>query len=161
MWEDTMRLVFLGKVRVLNYYEDWSVHTSTQAFKVPSVVIYDHYVKRRSAVKLTKNNLYLRDVYNCQYCGKRFVHKALTYDHVIPKSKGGKTEWSNIVAACKSCNGKKSSDLIEPLRQPTIPTYWTLIKSRMDIPVIIRHYTWERFLDPKMKIILKNNQNKC
>jgi len=153
-WKDAIRLTFLDKVRVIEEYEDWEVHSATQSFKVPSIVMVKSYVKRANNISLTRNNLYLRDSYKCQYCGEDHSHHDLTYDHVLPRAKGGRTEWENIVASCKPCNSKKGSKIIEPLNLPYIPTYWDLIKKRTEIPIIIRHYSWERFLDPKMNVQL-------
>ena len=153
-WQDAMRLMFLDKVSVLEYYEDWAINTTNDSFKVPSVVMVKDYIKRRNVIALTRSNLFLRDNYKCQYCGDSFPHNHLTYDHVIPRSKGGTTDWDNIVAACVPCNSKKGSKLIEPIQIPFMPTYWNLIKKRTEVPIMIRHYTWERFIDPKMKVQL-------
>ena len=153
-WEDTMRLVFLDKVNVIEHYDNWKVHSARDSFKVPSVVMVKRYIKRVNYVALTKPNLFLRDGYKCQYCGNSFDYRSLTYDHVCPKSKGGLTEWENIVAAWKPCNTKKGASIIEPINQPFMPTYWNLIKRRAEIPIIIRHYSWKRFLDPNMSVTL-------
>jgi 5-methylcytosine-specific restriction endonuclease McrA len=153
-WKDALRLTFLNKVNILEYYDNWKVHSVSESFRVPSVVIVRQYVQRRTIVALTKPNLYLRDGYKCQYCGNSFDYRSLTYDHVWPRSKGGLTEWENIVAACKSCNTKKGASIIEPLNQPFMPTYWNLIKRRAEVPIVIRHYSWKRFIDPKMNVRL-------
>ena len=156
-WQDTMKLVYLNKVTVLEYYDDWKINTSNDSFKVPSVIMVNEYITRKSRIALTKNNLFLRDAYKCQYCGKNFPHMNLTYDHVIPRSKGGGTNWENIVAACKPCNNKKGSKLIDPINAPFIPTYWNLIKQCSRVPVIINHSSWERFIDPKMNVRLSSD----
>ena len=145
-WKDAMRLTFLDKVIVQEYYDDWVVHSATREFPVPSVVMIKSYVKRRSNVCLTRSNLYLRDGYRCQYCGNRFSHQQLTYDHLIPSAKGGDHEWSNLVAACKPCNGRKGDKLHEPINQPFEPTYWDMLNRRLEAPVIIRHYSWKRWI---------------
>ena len=153
-WQEAMRLMFLDKVTVLEYYDDWEIKTSNDSFKVPSVIMVKDYIHRKTRVSLTRTNLYLRDGYTCQYCGDSFDHRELTYDHVLPRSKGGTTNWENIVAACRPCNTNKGSKIMEPLNIPYMPTYWNLIKRSSEIPVIIHHYSWERFIDPNMKVRL-------
>lgn len=146
-WQDAIRLTFLDKVHVLEWYDDWKVHSATQEFDVPSVIMVKRYVKRLSSVKLTRSNLYLRDEYRCQYCGKRFNHNELTYDHVWPQSKGGDHSWENLVAACKPCNHSKADNIIDPLMKPYEPTKFGLMRKSLKAPVLIRHWTWKRFID--------------
>ncbi len=93
--------------------------------------------------KFNRKNVLLRDRYCCQYCGKKFKSEELTYDHLIPKSKGGKTEWTNILMACEGCNGKKGNKMpnysgrkqsgLRPLKQPRIPTNAELLKAGLDL----------------------------
>jgi len=147
-WKDAMRLIFLDKVRIIEEYENWDIHSATETYSVPSVVMIKKYIKRKTDVRLTRGNLYLRDKYQCQYCGDRFRWDELTYDHVIPTSKGGQHKWDNLVASCKPCNGKKGAKIIDPLNDPYVPTYWDLINSRLSVPIIIRHYSWKRFITP-------------
>src|SRR5258708_2815419 len=75
----------------------------------------------RVALQPTRSNILLRDDETCQYCGKR--SRDLTLDHIVPRSRGGPTTWENLVACCKSCNGKKGNRLLKEvnmrlLRQP-------------------------------------------
>lgn len=146
-WQDAIRLSFLDKVHVLEYYDDWKINSATQSFEVPAVVMIKRYVKRLTGVKLTRSNVYLRDEYICQYCGERFKFSELTYDHVWPQAKGGEHSWENLVAACKPCNHSKADDIIEPMRKPYEPTKFELMKKSLKAPVVIRHYSWERFID--------------
>ena len=79
----------------------------------------------------SRRNIFIRDNFTCQYCGKRFCQNNLTIDHVMPKSKGGKTTWANSVTSCSTCNNKKSDKSIENsgmslLRKPFQPTYANL-----------------------------------
>src|SRR5690606_16624796 len=62
---------------------------------------------RKNIVRFTRNNIFLRDHYTCQYCGNKPPHSHLTMDHVHPVVKGGKKTWDNIVTACRVCNVKK------------------------------------------------------
>ena len=147
-WKDAMRLMFLDKVRVVEQYEDWMVRTVSTAFNVPSVIMLNRYAKREMYAKFTRGNLYLRDNYTCQYCNHLRNYNELTYDHVVPISKGGMHNWSNVVASCGPCNNKKGNKISKPINDPYQPTYWDLVRNKLSIPIIIRHYSWERFITP-------------
>lgn len=71
-------------------------------------------------VRLTRQNLFIRDKKTCQYCHKVFAEKKLTVDHVMPLSRGGKHKWTNIVAACSPCNNKKGSKTPDEANMPLI-----------------------------------------
>jgi 5-methylcytosine-specific restriction endonuclease McrA len=74
-----------------------------------------------------------------------FSYKELTLDHVIPKSKGGKTEWTNIVTACKKCNNEKGSHLLTPYKPPRIPDFYELYKSKEHVH--IEHPVWYKYIN--------------
>src|SRR5262245_41606938 len=83
-----------------------AVRSSRRSTKLPLVVRLSYYVKRpHQHVRFTKQAVFIRDHYTCQYCGEQ--SKDLTLDHVIPKMRGGGTTWTNVVTACKSCNSAK------------------------------------------------------
>lgn len=107
-------LVYLGKAELIEKY-DFYVQSVTRRLPVPSIVRLSRFVKippRR--ILLTKKNILKRDSYRCQYCG---VHEGdLTVDHVIPKDRGGRDTWENLVACCKTCNAKKSNRTPEEVR---------------------------------------------
>ena len=90
--------------------------------------------------------MYLRDLYQCQYCADTFSHDELTIDHVVPRSNGGITTWENSVTACKSCNHKKGSKLWKPLRMPYKPDYYQLVAKWKNRPVHIEHPSWNQYL---------------
>jgi len=82
------------------------IHSVSQTFPLPSVIRLKSMIKRpRPIVKLTRKEIFRRDLYTCQYCGRKT--KNLTIDHVIPRRLGGKTRWENVVAACARCNHLK------------------------------------------------------
>lgn len=88
------------------------VHTISQVFPRPSVIRLQKMISRpRPRVKLTRREILRRDNYTCQYCGKHSMD--LTIDHVIPRHKGGKHIWTNVVAACPVCNHRKGGRLVE------------------------------------------------
>lgn len=101
------------------------IHSVSQAFPLPSVIRLNRMVKRpRPVVKLTRKEIFRRDNYTCQYCGRQFTN--LTIDHVIPKHMGGSTTWQNVVTACSRCNHLKGGLTPEqsgmhPLQTPRIP----------------------------------------
>jgi 5-methylcytosine-specific restriction endonuclease McrA len=106
-WQRALTLLSLGKVEVLEEYDGF-VRSSTIVVKIPAVVRLLRAFKRfRKPVKFSRVNIYGRDNYSCQYCGEHRKMSELTYDHVIPRSQGGKTVWDNIVTACQTCNLKK------------------------------------------------------
>lgn len=106
-WRRAVKLVFLEKVEVIEHGEH-EVHSERTALRVPAVVRLLRYVRfGRREVKFSRQNIYARDGFQCQYCGIKLPPKDLTCDHVVPRSRGGQTVWSNIVSCCRSCNRKK------------------------------------------------------
>jgi len=101
------------------------IHSVSRAFPLPSVIRLTRMVKRpRPIVKLTRKEIFRRDNYTCQYCGRQ--KKNLTIDHVIPRHMGGETTWKNVVTACSRCNHLKGGLTPEqsgmmPLRKPLAP----------------------------------------
>jgi len=82
------------------------IHTINQLLPRPSVIRLEHMVHRpRPRVKLTRREVFRRDNYTCQYCGRRDT--SLTVDHILPKHLGGQHVWTNVVAACPGCNHRK------------------------------------------------------
>jgi len=109
-WKKAVTLLLLGKVEVLEEYNK-EVHAVSFKIKLPSVVRLLKLVKwKKAPVKFSRQNIYERDNYSCQYCGRHMPPEDLTYDHVIPKSRGGKTVWTNIVTCCVDCNRKKKAE---------------------------------------------------
>ena len=141
-WQESIKLVWLDRINVLEWHEDWQVHSPNVTMTVPSVMMVREYVKRRSNTPFHRSNVYLRDNYICQYCKQMFGHKDLTLDHVIPKSKGGKTEWTNVVSACRKCNNDKASHThIKPYKQPRKPDFLQLVNG-----VNVKHIEHEIWL---------------
>ena len=107
-WKRAMKLVLAEKVNVLKY-SDKAVKCVEKVFKVPAVVALIRIVRMvyKNKVPFGKKNVLVREQYKCAYCGEK--SRSLTIDHVIPRSKGGKTEFDNCVASCKTCNDKKGA----------------------------------------------------
>lgn len=108
-WQRAMCLQFRDTVEVISTYEDWYIHSASDVFEVPAVMRLTAYSKPPpSHTKFSRENVYLRDEYTCQYCGSIKPPRNLTFDHVHPRSKGGPTTWTNIVTACRPCNHRKA-----------------------------------------------------
>lgn len=106
-WERAITLLFLGKIEVIEEY-DHDVRSTSLVIKMPAVVrLLSAFRRHKKKVKFSRINIFGRDHYKCQYCGTKGKMGDLTYDHIIPKSRGGKTTWKNIVTCCEECNSKK------------------------------------------------------
>lgn len=107
-WQRAITLLFLGKVEVVEEYEDRLIHSVTIAVRMPSVIRFLKGVRaRRRGVRFSRENVYARDHGRCQYCGVQVTRQEATYDHVLPRAQGGKTTWDNIAIACFRCNQRK------------------------------------------------------
>lgn len=146
-WKEAITYMWLDKCNVLEWYDDWVVSSPSWETRVPAVIMLKQMMRRRRTPRFTKNNLYLRDLYTCQYCKTKFPRTELSLDHVIPVSKGGKTNWTNIVAACNSCNSLKGNKTnIKPKIQPYQPDYYELVAKRKQLGLDIRHPAWSQFI---------------
>ncbi|MCI4661266.1 MAG: HNH endonuclease [Neomegalonema sp.] len=146
-WQDAVKAVFLGRVDIVAEY-DHEVRSPSQAIKLPSVIALRDYVKPALYPAFTRFNLFLRDEFSCQYCSKG---GEMTFDHVIPRSKGGKTSWQNVVAACPSCNLRKgnmslSKSGLSLNRKPFRPTAIQLQNIGRRFPPNHLHETWTDYL---------------
>lgn len=137
-------LVYLKKSEMVRPANGYKLHSVTRTFPMPSVIRLNRYVNAPyKGVNLTRQNIFKRDNFECQYCGTR---KELTLDHVIPSSKGGTHTWNNLVTACKRCNAKKGDFTPEqaemPLRHhPYKPTYTLFLRDHG-----LDHGEWDEFL---------------
>ena len=106
-WQRAVTLVFLGKVDVVEAYDD-AITSVSASVPMPSVVRLRRYARQERRVKFSRTNVYRRDGFACQYCGTQPGVAALTLDHVLPRARGGRTEWNNIVTCCATCNSRKA-----------------------------------------------------
>jgi 5-methylcytosine-specific restriction endonuclease McrA len=145
-WQESIKLIWLDRIQVLEWHDDWQVHSPSVTLTVPSVIIVRDFVKRRFNTNFSRSNVYLRDNYMCQYCKQMFSNKELTLDHVIPRSLGGKTTWTNIVSACKKCNNEKASHThIKPYKEPRQPDFYQLVSGVN--PIHIDHEIWYKYIN--------------
>ena len=149
-WQTAIKAVFLERVDIVSSYER-EVHSPSLQMKIPSVIALKQYVKPSEHPAFTRFNLFLRDKFACQYCGHGFATHDLTFDHVVPRSRGGRTEWTNVVAACAPCNLKKANKLVREagmriLRKPISPSNHQLQKMGRRFPPNYLHESWRDFL---------------
>jgi 5-methylcytosine-specific restriction endonuclease McrA len=111
-------------------------------------MILKEYQKKKTAVRFSKHNVFLRDGYTCQYCGDDVTRKSATLDHVLPASHGGKTTFENTVCACAPCNANKGNDKkIVPKNKPYKPTYFQLAERRKRMHWDHQHPSWANYLE--------------
>jgi 5-methylcytosine-specific restriction endonuclease McrA len=143
-------LLYLGKAIVVE--NDSEVfHSPTVAIEMPTVVRLAYYVKRPTPqLKLTRRSVIARDDHRCQYCGVRT--KVVTLDHVVPRDRGGKTDWDNLVCACIKCNNNKGNRTpkeagLTLTREPHRPRYVPYI-SFSKFVTAFRNERWIDYLAP-------------
>jgi 5-methylcytosine-specific restriction endonuclease McrA len=145
-WQETIAAVIGERVAVVAEYDTWVRSPSTR-IRVPSVVALRKYQRTKTRVAFTRFNVFLRDRFTCQYCGAAFASSQLTFEHVIPRSRGGATTWGNIVTACVPCNTRKAnSTRIKPRRLPREPTVRELLAVRRAFPPGYLHSSWADYL---------------
>lgn len=114
-------LTFLGKAEMVNSANGSMLHSVSQSFPLPAVIRLHKYINLPyRGVVLTRQNIFKRDGMTCLYCDSK---RDLTLDHVIPRSKGGKSSWTNLATACKKCNARKGDSTPEQaeMKLRTIP----------------------------------------
>lgn len=101
-------LIYLNKAQLEKEVAGVFLRTVTKKFPLPSVIKLNNYINVPfKGIELSRQNIFKRDNFTCQYCG---IDNNLTIDHVLPRSKGGKSSWSNLVTACKTCNAEKGDE---------------------------------------------------
>lgn len=147
-WQDVVKAVFLDRVDIVATYENKVVHSPSFDMELPSVVSLKEYVRQDRSPAFTRFNVFLRDGFACQYCGRG---EDLTFDHVVPRSRGGRTTWDNIVAACAPCNLAKGGRTpaqsgMHPHQSPRRPTHFELVERGRQFPPGHLHESWLDYL---------------
>lgn len=149
-WQDALKAVVMDRVSIIALYDRFA-RSPTRSYQLPSVIALKEYVPMERRPAFTRFNVFLRDRFQCQYCGGFFPASELTFDHVLPRSRGGGTNWANIVTACTSCNLKKSNRTpresgMAPLNAPEEPSAWRLQENGRAFPPNHLHESWRDFL---------------
>jgi 5-methylcytosine-specific restriction endonuclease McrA len=127
------------------------ISTVRAKVRIPSVIQISYYVRKPYiAPKFSKKSVFIRDNFHCQYCGNHTAKP--TIDHIIPKSKGGKANWHNVVTACHACNNKKGDRQMKEsgmrlIKEPHEPKF--LIYSNVISPARIKR--WEKYFHPELR----------
>ena len=146
-WQEAVKAVFLDRVDIVAEYDEVVRSPSTE-IRIPSVVVLKDYIHPQKRVAFTRFNLFLRDEFRCQYCGAK---GDLTFDHVVPRSRGGITSWENVVAACSCCNLRKGARSLRQakmnlLRASRCPDAEELRNVGRKFPPNHLHGSWMDFL---------------
>lgn len=146
-WQEAVKAVFLDRVNIVSEYER-AVRSPSLEVKLPSVVSLKTYVKPALYPAFTRFNVFLRDRFSCQYCHDK---EDLTFDHLIPRSRGGLTRWDNVVTACAPCNLKKGNQMpnvvgMMPATAPYRPTVFELHRNGRMFPPNYLHDSWLDYL---------------
>jgi 5-methylcytosine-specific restriction endonuclease McrA len=146
-WQEAVKASFLDRVSIVAEY-DFTVRSPSTEIRLPSVVVLRDYVKPAAYPAFTRFNLFLRDEFTCQYCGAK---GEMTFDHVVPRSKGGRTTWRNVVAACGRCNLRKGDMTVQKAgltlaRTPYQPTATQLQNIGRKFPPNYLHESWMDYL---------------
>ncbi len=149
-WQDAVKAVFLDRVNIVSEY-DREIRSPNFSMRLPSVISLKEYIPLARRPAFTRFNVFLRDRFDCQYCGEHFPTHELTFDHVIPKSRGGRTSWENVVTACSACNLRKANKMpreaaMYPRLAPGQPSTWQLQENGRAFPPNHLHESWRDFL---------------
>lgn len=154
--EDAITRVYNGTCHVVAEYDRYiKTQNPNLQMKFPAVIARNAMLTRHEEVSFTREYLYYRDHGKCAYSGRPLSLKEghpdyITIDHVIPQHAGGKTTWDNVVASHSSLNHAKGGAMPvgdwKPKVVPKAPTYWELVASRRNFPVLIDHESWIEFL---------------
>ena len=146
-WQDAVKSVFLDRVSIVSNYKR-KIRSPSFEMNLPSVIALKNFIKPSENPNFTRFNVFLRDKFACQYCGDK---KDLTFDHLLPKSKGGITDWENVVTACSTCNVKKGGKLYEKsgmklFNKPYRPSVDDLHRNGRNFPPNFLHESWMDYL---------------
>ena len=146
---EALVLCLIGKAYAVETYKE-KIRSVSESFELPAVIVLTRYVKFKfKTISPTRKNIIWRDENRCQYCAKEFESRTLTLDHIVPRSKGGKNTWLNLVAACKKCNQKKGDRTPEDagmklIRAPERPrtTIWNMLGTEK-VSDLWKNYLWD------------------
>jgi 5-methylcytosine-specific restriction endonuclease McrA len=156
VWNDAARVVDPADYQLYDW-SDWSKQRPAEGeqfiqavrfrLRVPEVIALSGYDRLpTAAVSFSRRNLFKRDRYTCQYCGKQPGSEELTIDHVVPRAQGGQSRWDNCVLACLECNKRKADRTPQQatmrLRKAPVQPAWNPLYALHDV----RIKTWSKFI---------------
>lgn len=134
-WKKAMGMLFAHKIKVLKYSRH-KIRTVGRTYLVPAVAVLIKVVRivYRNQIPFSRRNVLIRDQFTCAYCGLRYPR--LTVDHIIPRARGGRSDFDNCVACCRACNIKKGARLPREAgmvlrRRPWQPTIAEFMRIRL------------------------------
>lgn len=143
-----IRLFLKEKVDVLSSWEDVRYYSASGFIELPAVMRLRYRITRNSVKRVfSRSAVFKRDNYTCLYCSKMMTSKDITVDHIIPTSRGGTNSFDNCVSACKDCNIRKGSKLLDEIgmkltRKPETPEGYLVVS-----PQVERwHQMWDIFV---------------
>jgi 5-methylcytosine-specific restriction endonuclease McrA len=147
-WQDAVQAVFIDRVDVVAEY-DRPVRSPSTVMGPPSVVALRSYIALPRRPAFSRSNLFLRDQFRCQYCGRRFKSEGL--DHLVPRLRGDRATRTDIVTACMACNIAKGNRTLaecgmRPRAMPAVPTARQLYENGRVLPQRAPHATWRDYL---------------
>jgi len=148
-WEDAVTMLYVAKADAVIDYDEQVCSPSIVMAKPAVIRLRRSVGKIKRGVRFSRINVFTRDSFRCQYCGAKLPMSQLTFDHVRPRSRGGRTEWSNIVTACRPCNGRKDDRTADeagmfPKAKPVQPKSLPLTPPYIDVARAPRE--WHDFL---------------
>ena len=155
-WQDAVTNVYSGRAEIIEHYPDRTIKSASQEWPMPCVV---RFLRKKTSrwfkcePRFTRKNVWIRDRGACQYCGRTVLLRQFTLDHVMPRSRGGKTEWGNIVAACDPCNQKKEARTPQEaqmhLRKPPLAPKVLPVVNESNDPALshVMPDQWRAYLD--------------
>ena len=149
-WQDAVKAVFLDRVNIVSEYDN-VVRSPSFSMRLPSVIALKRFIPVSRRPAFTRFNVFLRDCFTCQYCNGGYPTPELTFDHLVPRSRGGHTVWSNVVTACTDCNLTKGDRLPKecgmfPRHRPLEPTARQLQRTGRAFPPNFLHQSWNDYL---------------
>ncbi|MCZ6452829.1 MAG: HNH endonuclease [Alphaproteobacteria bacterium] len=149
-WQEAIKATLLGRVNTVAEYNR-VIRSPSVEMMLPSVVSLKQYIKPADRPAFTRFNVFLRDKFTCQYSGQRLPAHELTFDHVLPRSRGGHTCWENVVTASSEYNLRKGNRTpkqagLKLRQQPRRPNTWELLENGRSFPPNYLHESWCDYL---------------
>lgn len=138
-WQRAVCLMYDEKAELVERVEGETLKSPSMEMDMPSVIrLLTRPRTKKQSIKFSRVNVMTRDGYRCQYCAARKPMHKLNYDHVLPRSRGGRTSWENVVTACYPCNAKKGDRTpVEAgmvlMKTPTKPAWLPVTSARFDM----------------------------